>query len=185
MEFRSLGALVSDRAGIVRDGGDPDLSRSESDRFTFFILEFDLLSLGSFGPGTFDGAAILKNVSFAGTDGGNVLMIAIGGGMLLDHHRDDDFGGELGGGTAILLRSQGICGAIIRGVGGAIGVGAKIGIGGGVVNVINIEIWAPAEFERDILGEWYGVFFGVGGFLVFLCELGGLFGLQTSEPGGV
>ena len=122
---------------VFGDGGDPSLAWGEGDFCAACVEEAELAGLGGFFPGADGGGAILEDVGGAGADGGDGFVVAIGHAVLFDDHGDDDGGGDLdefaacGGGDG----AREVGRTVIDEVRCAIGVGAKISIGGGVVLV--------------------------------------------------
>lgn len=141
-------------AAELRDGGDPELAGGEADGLAELVAEDDLAFLGGFLPTALDDAAVLENVSAAGIDSADLLVVAVGHGSLLDHHGDDcarrDLGelATFGEGVGLIEAGR----AVVDEVGVAALVRAEIGIGGGVVNVAGVVVEITAKVDADSAG---------------------------------
>lgn len=69
-------SLVFD-ATVLWDGGNPDLPWGELDCVAVGVAEDDLAGLRSFGPGAFDGVAVLKDGGGTSADGSDGFVITV------------------------------------------------------------------------------------------------------------
>ena len=167
--YHRTGSLVLDES-VGRDGGNPGLAGSEGDFFSGFVSEDDLRRRGGLFPGSFYYAAVLEDVSVAGTNRGDVFVVVVVGGFgFLDDHSDNNRRRKLSQRAA---RFRGdfaaLAGAIVNFVRQTSFVAAAVGVCLGIIIKNRVKVRNVSETEGEMVdfrAELICV--SVGGFVDF------------------
>ena len=137
----------------MRDGGDPGLTRSETNLIVGCVAENDLIFIGEFCLSSLDDGAVLENDSGTRTSRIDTFVIVVTHSVFIDNHGDDDTGCELDrfATTNVSIGLSEIGWAFVGGMWGAIGVIAEIIICFGIVFVDGIvgRYCAKVDFDRS------------------------------------